>query len=283
MFNIYVYLFLLASTFSFCFCGKYTSKESYQPSDPTAYTTGNSFEKFLGWTNEKQKTAEAIERLIPEETNSLLDIGAGDGQLTKLLEKHFNHVFALEPSPLLFTKLKEKLESVNNTIINLPIEEFESDETFDVILASHVFQYIKNPSESILKIQSMLKDSGVLLVVFNEEEGTFEKLKAHYKKYMVDESLIGSHKNNSQQKNSILRTLLESHFSVTETSFTSNVEIPSVKDFISILDFIYDTDFQNIPVEYITNMSKELYTTYGSQSLKFSFKFGIYACRKNIV
>jgi len=128
-------------------------------------TKEESFQHFLCWTNEKEKISQAIMKVVKDKKESLLDIGAGDGSISRLLETRFEEIVAVEPSNQLFRVLADNCDLSKYVLFNMPFEEFATDKKFDVVVASHSFQYISNPNIEIKKIRDLLKDNGIFLLI----------------------------------------------------------------------------------------------------------------------
>ena len=48
---------------------------------------------------------------------------------------------------------------------NVSIDEFESEEQFDLIICTHAFPYFPNKSEAIQKMASLCRDNGKIIIV----------------------------------------------------------------------------------------------------------------------
>lgn len=96
-------------------------------------------------------------------TNSLIEIGAGDGSfcLEMKSKKKFKRIIGIEPTPSLSqTCLKKGL-----TIIQKPIEEinFRNSERFDIAVSFEVIEHLFSPRDFLVKIKSILKHKGILI------------------------------------------------------------------------------------------------------------------------
>jgi 16S rRNA A1518/A1519 N6-dimethyltransferase RsmA/KsgA/DIM1 with predicted DNA glycosylase/AP lyase activity len=86
----------------------------------------NSFEKFLKWTDEKEILGQEIDKLIKGGYNSLLEVGAGNGDLTEKFIQKFSSATLVEPSESLSKRLQERFPNahlINDKIENLNLEE----------------------------------------------------------------------------------------------------------------------------------------------------------------
>ena len=75
-------------------------------------------------------------RLLPPETRSVLEIGAGMGAVGSLLAREFTYV-GLEPDPVSCETARERLAGAG-TVLPISAEEFESTDGFDVVCAFEV-------------------------------------------------------------------------------------------------------------------------------------------------
>ncbi|HBL98838.1 TPA: hypothetical protein DDZ86_04310 [Candidatus Dependentiae bacterium] len=233
---------------------------------------GTSFEKFLSWTDEKQKTVEVLLKLIASKRGSLLDIGAGDGSVTRFLAPQFDNTTALEPAPNLFEKLSTTCNTSGYDLINKAFEATNLEKKFDVILASHSLQYIPNYAQELIRIKDLLKDSGMLLVIDLDRENC--ELETFHLKYMYvatssETNCIPPHKN-----------LLEKYFHVREVPFIATLTIPSVDEAIGIFDLVYNTTLDTIDPKNLAKARADLYQEYGDGPIVLKNRIVIYVCSK---
>ena len=99
---------------------------------------------------------------IPEGVKSILDVGSGLGNLAKKLLGLGYEVDCVLPSEFLAENIRKKLGN-QSTVHVCEFEDLDADKTYDMILFSESFQYVKL-GFSIDKIVEMLPDSGHLLI-----------------------------------------------------------------------------------------------------------------------
>ena len=106
--------------------------------------------------------SELIMDQIPENINYILDVGGGSGNLAlKLLNKGYS-VDCVIPSAFLAEQAKTKLG--NESVIHIcGFEQMPSTKTYDLIIFSESFQYVKM-KESLQKIEKMTSPNGHLLI-----------------------------------------------------------------------------------------------------------------------
>jgi 2-polyprenyl-3-methyl-5-hydroxy-6-metoxy-1,4-benzoquinol methylase len=99
---------------------------------------------------------------IPKGTERILDVGSGSGNLAlKLINKGYK-VDCVIPSKYLAENAQIKLGKTSK-IYDCRFEDLSTDETYDLILFSESFQYVKMMA-SLQKVADMLKKDGHLLI-----------------------------------------------------------------------------------------------------------------------
>ena len=250
--------------------------EQYETCDASTYGRG-SFVKFLSWSNQKEQTSKIILDLVKSKKESFLDIGAGIGDTTKLLGDNFEHVCAIEPSNTFFHILQETLNPEKSILINKTFEKAKFTKKFDLILASHMFQYLSNPTESINRIKKILKTNGLFLLINNNKNCEYTKFYDRYKENIVGkENTVGPTAYNYD-----FSELLQKTFNVETINFFVTVTMPSVDEVVGIFDFLYDINFNKIKPEALEQAKTDLAETYQTWPLIFKFEYTMYVCRKS--
>lgn len=100
------------------------------------------FAKFLAHTDQKTNAFDwirgEVERLPVRRT--LIDVGAGNGELTARLMPSFERVIAIEPNPSLGAELRAVCPTAD--VISTPFMDAIIPAKANFILCSHVFYYI---------------------------------------------------------------------------------------------------------------------------------------------
>lgn len=96
------------------------------------------------------------------------DIGAGTGQLTKLLANKFNSVYAIEPNFSMLKECKKNLSSYTNIIYECCKAESTNlkEHILDYITVAQAFHLFYN-KKTFLEFKRILKPNGKLMIVFN--------------------------------------------------------------------------------------------------------------------
>lgn len=93
----------------------------------------------------------------------LLEVGCGNGGMTRLIAAQVERVVALDVSAPSIEAI-EKLGLMNVEPVRALVERFEPDTRFDWIVMSEVIEHLRRPSEVIRKLIGHLEPDGSLLL-----------------------------------------------------------------------------------------------------------------------
>jgi 2-polyprenyl-3-methyl-5-hydroxy-6-metoxy-1,4-benzoquinol methylase len=104
-------------------------------------------------------------RWVLEHVNggSLLEIGCGNGGMTRLIAPRVNEVVAFDVSAPSLEELK-KLNLPNVTTAQGLIENFEPGREFDLVVLSEVIEHIRKPLPVVERALAFLRGGGRLLI-----------------------------------------------------------------------------------------------------------------------
>ena len=129
-----------------------------------------------------------------KEEGSLLEIGAGYGQLTSLFTQKVSHVVAVEDSQSKCNIISKRAEDA--TALVSDFDDIQIDEKFDYIVLCNIFEYAKsfvkseNPYVDYLNyLKKFLKDDGVILLALSNRLGL--KYLAGFKEEHTDQLFEG--------------------------------------------------------------------------------------------
>ncbi len=229
----------------------------------------NSFQRFLQWTNEKEVLGEEINKHVKTEYESLLDIGAGNGNLTRYYINQFKRVTLLEPSKTLYQELKVKFSQA--TIYNTSIESFVDLETYDFIVASHVFIYIKNPEQILQKLYQALNSNGLIIIIMLDKTGEYLK----YIDTFASRVNVKQTKKDEYRWENIIDYLGKHKIAYLLKEIDTSISAPSLQDFMSINDFHFNTDVSHLSQLTLEEMSSYLkrYLTNNQFEIQVRHKF----------
>jgi SAM-dependent methyltransferase len=112
--------------------------------------------------------AEAVDWLVPQTARRVLDVGAGTGKFTRLLQGEDREVIAVDPSAQMLEVLREKVpgvETLLGTAEKLPLP----DESIDAVTVAQAWHWVdreRGPRE----VARVLKPGGTLGLVWNSRD-----------------------------------------------------------------------------------------------------------------
>lgn len=218
------------------------------------------FETFLRYSDEKKKSADKLATILRNKlgtSSKVLDIGAGNGEYLKLsLSKTDPKTVSeialtlVEPSDDLATQLPYRfadlLPAHRLKVINSDLQTIKIDDTFDVILMSHLFYHIPRASwtQELSKALSMLKKEGVLILVLREKDDAYN-FKMKFKPRLFDASF------KALVIDDVLEALPENkNLHIERLSSPSELHFPTksnMDDTISIIEFYLNKEWADIP------------------------------------
>ena len=107
-------------------------------------------------------SAERILRLLPEGAH-VLELGYGDGLLTRALYQAGVQAELLEGSPLLCAEAKSHYADL--PIHNALFEAFAPTQRYDAVLVLHVLEHVDDPTQILRRIAQWVKPGGVIILL----------------------------------------------------------------------------------------------------------------------
>lgn len=108
--------------------------------------------------------------------SATLELGWGDGLIGSGLAK-LGNLTVLEGAHSLVQKARKDLpQSEKVSIVHTLFEDFEAENQFDAVVASHVLEHVTDPKLLLQKISSWLKDDGRLIVIVPNKESIHRRL-----------------------------------------------------------------------------------------------------------
>lgn len=120
--------------------------------------------------------------LEKKKIQSILEIGSGTGVLLNELKKHYPQIkmTGLEPFQSgheKFIRIFENIKSNKLNIINKGIEEFNTNEKFDLIFSINVLEHVKDYEKYIKKTCEFLNNNGTNIILCPNYDFPYE---SHY-------------------------------------------------------------------------------------------------------
>jgi len=146
----------------------------YPDKDDKATQIGvNASEPYAGyWQESEEYVLRFVDDMLKtRKRDALLDIGCGNGRLTRRYARYFNRTVALDPDDSRLKKAEAICKSQSLSGVACVQENFIeaslTDASFDVVICSHVIQHIPSHEVNafIAKIWRVLKKDGVLVLL----------------------------------------------------------------------------------------------------------------------
>lgn len=121
---------------------------------------------------------------INDNNAKILDIGCSTGGLLSIFKlKGYSNLSGIDPSALCVKTAREsyKIEATVNNI-----SSFDTDEKFDLIILSAVLEHLCDLGRSMQKIQSLLKDQGLLFIEVPDAERFDSYVSAPFQQFSVE-------------------------------------------------------------------------------------------------
>ena len=122
----------------------------------SGYTDVNSEGKRRNWISQFAYTKHHITG------NTFLEIGVGAGQSIVWFEEEGFKVKGIEPDGRNVDMINKKLKK--GKVIESSVEDFSTDEVFDVVWMSHVLEHLIEPINFLKKIKQNLKKNSILFI-----------------------------------------------------------------------------------------------------------------------
>ncbi len=134
----------------------YWNERNSETSINSKYTDKDSLGKRRDWISQFLYTKKYISG------KTLLEIGVGAGQSINWFEDEGFYVTGIEPDGRNVSMINKMLKK--GKVIQSSVEEFSSNETFDVIWMSHVLEHLLEPSDFLKKIKKNLRKNGIFFI-----------------------------------------------------------------------------------------------------------------------
>jgi protein-L-isoaspartate O-methyltransferase len=140
------------------------------------------FAKFLAHTDQKRKAFDWIRREVEKlpARSTLIDVGAGNGELTARLMPSFERVIAIEPNPSLGAELRAVCPTAE--VISTQFMDAIVPAKANFILCSHVFYYIPRVEweVSLQRLITWLESGGVLAITIQNPQTDCMRMVRHF-------------------------------------------------------------------------------------------------------
>ena len=135
-----------------------------------------------------------VRELLGELSHShILDLGCGDGRISLQYLSQTNHLTLVDFSDnMLEIARKNTLETLKTNVdyINIDLQKYESEETFDVVICIGVLAHVIFVEETVEKVARFLKPGGRCIFQITDVDHCFGKLLMNF--YRIREFIVHS-------------------------------------------------------------------------------------------
>ena len=131
---------------------------------------------------------DAVERLLPGDAVSVLEIGAGLGSLGAFLARRYEYT-GIEPDVHSYTIARDRIGE-SGRVLNVAAEALESNELFDVVCAFEVLEHCEDDAAALTEWCRHVRPGGhaLLSVPFGRARfGPWDRKAGHYRRYDRDD------------------------------------------------------------------------------------------------
>ena len=137
-----------------------------------------------------------LQLIKPYLKGSFLEVGPGQGGLTKLYKNYLKKITLVEPDKKLYLSLKKKFKNNKKIIIKNSLLE-NINQKYDVIIYFDVLEHIKKDLRELRIAKSKLNKSGYLILnvpAHQQFYNDFDKSVGHFKRYNKKDFFLMSKK-----------------------------------------------------------------------------------------
>ena len=114
-----------------------------------------------------------LQKALPKFRGDVLDIGAGDGAFLSEAKKSFaDKAVGIEPSSVAI-KFNNNAEI---KLLNIAIENFKTEDKFDLVTCFQTIEHLNNPKEFLTKISNYLLKGGFIAITCHNRSSVVNKL-----------------------------------------------------------------------------------------------------------
>ena len=135
------------------------------------------FQAWLRW--------DTVERLLPPETRTVLEIGAGMGTVGSLLARRYEYL-GLEPDATSFTVARRRIEAAGGRAEQADYSDLQRSREFDLVCAFEVLEHLEDDAGALAAWRELVRPGGrVLLSVPGAPRlyGASDEGAGHYRRY----------------------------------------------------------------------------------------------------
>ena len=148
------------------------------------YSTMSKYESSAVTSNERNEFIIKIVQQLTNKKSEIIDVGCGSGALLRILNKAgFKNLTAIEPARKCIDNIKKEL---NIDVYCGVIDTFETSKLFDLVSCLGVLEHVYNLKEFLLKIYSLMNNSGKLIIAVPDAENFNTFVKSPFQEFSLE-------------------------------------------------------------------------------------------------
>jgi SAM-dependent methyltransferase len=113
---------------------------------------------------------------LAKDGQSILELGLGHGFTAQIFSQYFKKHVVLEGSPSVIENFRKNFPDCHPDIIETYFENYDSNETFDVIVMGFILEHVDNPLQVITHFKKFLAPGGKLFIAVPNAEALNRRL-----------------------------------------------------------------------------------------------------------
>jgi 2-polyprenyl-3-methyl-5-hydroxy-6-metoxy-1,4-benzoquinol methylase len=124
-----------------------------------------------------------------KKAGTILDVGCGEGILhERLFESHYSRYLGIDVSTVAIGRVADKNNQKHQFLV-AKIEDFRTDEKFDVIVFNESLYYMEEPLKTLRHYEGFLSKNGVFIVSMHKTTETWKIWKQIGKHYSIRDAV----------------------------------------------------------------------------------------------
>jgi len=120
---------------------------------------------------------------------SILDVGCGEGILyERLCKSNYSRYLGIDVSSVAIARACDK-SNATNQFLSTRIEDFRTDEKFDIIIFNECLYYMEEPLKTLRHYESFLTKSGVFVISMYKTMGAWKVWKQFGNHYYIRDTV----------------------------------------------------------------------------------------------